>query len=240
MALLFDGTQNVAMGFSRPFAQNVAGCTVMGWGRLESATANRSIVGFFNNASNTRCKINVNTDLTISLRGISLDADATSAFNSTGTISPFIWQHVAGVIFYSNKNGVIYINGVPDTFGIFTNMTAGNTSNTASSVGRFGSGEAGTNNRWLGSLEDIRVYNRALGPDEIATIYSAKGHDGIVSQLVARYPLVDLPVGATAGAGQIADVSDSGFGGIPNGAGLVYSEGLLTKRRRNIAAAVAT
>lgn len=53
----------------------------------------------------------------------------------------------------------------------------------------------GLRSMFTGLISDVREYSRALSANEIATIYAAKGHDGIVSGLVARYPMLYDPPG---------------------------------------------
>ena len=50
-----------------------------------------------------------------------------------------------------------------------------------------------------GKLADARVYGRQLTQNEITTIYSARGQDGIVDGLLGRWPLLDAPIGITPG-----------------------------------------
>ena len=53
---------------------------------------------------------------------------------------------------------------------------------------------------------DFRLYNRALSPAEIRTIYSAKGNDNIVDGLVDWWRMDEKPDGQTAGAGDVIDI----------------------------------
>jgi hypothetical protein len=231
VSLFFDGVSSVNMGPGHPYGQNVGGCTLMAWARLETPTANKSVVGFRGGGSQTRAKLNVDTDLQVSLRAVALDADTSSVFTSGTTIVPFARTHIAGVVKFSSKAGLIYINGQAVAAGVFTNMTAGNSSNTAASLAAFGSGEIGTNNRWLGELEDVRVYNRILTSEEILTIYTGLGKDGNVQDLMGRWPCNDLGDGVAPTI--VGDIGPFGFGGLPvNGGGLVYRGGITVSRKR--------
>lgn len=63
---------------------------------------------------------------------------------------------------------------------------------------------------WVnGQIADIRFYNRQLGQAEITTMYTARGGDGIVDGLLARYPLRG-PIGAVVPVyGTLTSVDDS-------------------------------
>lgn len=69
-----------------------------------------------------------------------------------------------------------------------------------------------------GKLFDVRVYNRALGANEIATIYASRGRDGIVDGLVGRWLLNekhhDQPV---SGANSVKDRGPHANHGSPVG-----------------------
>ncbi len=233
MALSLSGSGSVNIGAGRPWGQNVDACTLMAWGRLDSATANKSIVGFFNGAGATRAKINIGSDFSVSLRATGQDGDTSSAFASIANIvtpsEPFF---VAGVVFFSTKSGFIYFRSASvaaDVNGVFSTMTAGTSSNTPAGVASIGSQEPGVNNRWTGLLEDVRIYNRALGTDELDTIRVGLGKDGIVQSLQGRWPCSDLGDGQSL---VVLSELSHGYGGLPVGTGSVFRTGITTSRRR--------
>lgn len=78
---------------------------------------------------------------------------------STGT-----WTHIAVVQKYvgTNENVTFYVNGSPASGGIMS----GQTGNASSSLSFGGNGSE--------SLDDIRVYNRALSATEIQQLYNAE------------------------------------------------------------------
>jgi len=82
------------------------------------------------------------------------------------------WQHVAVTYLKSTGLTVLYINGVPraqQTLGSFTPRTIGDLY-----IGlRPYDGGAGA--RFAGLMDEVSLYNRALTPAEIQTIYSAGG-----------------------------------------------------------------
>jgi len=61
-----------------------------------------------------------------------------------------------------------------------------------------------------GRATDLRVYNRVLSDAEIATIYQSRGHDNIVSGLVAKYQLTEAPPTVTLQQSpQIASITNT-------------------------------
>ncbi len=219
-----DGLSDIDTGTGRPWMRNVAGGTIMGWVTTRLLSGTQSLWGAFGGTGTTRAKLSVNATGNIGLRANALDADATSAFNSAGAITVNGRFHVCGVFVFSGKFGIVYINGVADTSGTFANMTAGNTSNTNCGLSKMASNETGSTNSWNGELEDVRVYNRALSADEIATIYAAKGKDSILEGLQARWPLNEGPPGVSAA--NIVDLSSNVFGGVVEGSAIFQSSGV--------------
>jgi hypothetical protein len=90
--------------------------------------------------------------------------------NNSGYLLPInTWTHVA--VTYNSTNLRFYINGT-----LFTTVTPGSGAyNTdASQILRLGVNVAGVNNEWFGgSLDEVRIYNRALAPTDIAELYNA-------------------------------------------------------------------
>lgn len=77
------------------------------------------------------------------------------------------WIHVTrvhtGGVLYGYKNGIlagsISVGDTDDTSGTLT-------------IGRGFTGASGTTEFWIGSIDDVRMYNRALSPSEIWSTYS--------------------------------------------------------------------
>jgi hypothetical protein len=126
------------------------------------------------------------------------------------------WTHIAVV---SEGAGgsykAIYLDGV------LANSDSGSSSGPSSSLSTLCIGAINdpTPRYHDGILDDVRIYNRVLSAEEVATIYSAvqtAGHDGIVNGLVARYTLSEgAPGVAASGAGAIKDIGPNGFDGTP-------------------------
>lgn len=230
MAVFFGGVaaNNLDMGPFRDFIRNVAGATMMGWVTYDALGTSRALIGLFGAVGGTRAKISTLTSNVVELRGRSLDTDASSTIATTATLAVNQRYHIAGVFDFSSKSGLIYINGDLSVAGTFANMTAGNTSDTACETGTIGANESGTNNAWLGHMEDVRIYTRVLGDNEIKTIYASRGCDNIHFGIQARWVLDEQGPGVAVST--VPDVSGNGFGINVSGT-LLYSAGTLKTNR---------
>jgi len=124
----------------------------------------------------------------------------------------------------SDNSGSIYINGIFDS--------------TASTLS--GSPPAATLNLGIrpggtvyfdGYLQDVRIYNRVLAADEILTIYSCEGVDGIAQGLIHRWLLNEKPIGTIAsGASSIIDIGTGSLNMTPTNTP-EYSGSILKIRR---------
>lgn len=100
-----------------------------------------------------------------------------------------------------------FIGGTSDVSidgGTWTNLvTNANTNNFTigfTDLQNLGRSPEGTN--YIdGSLADVRIYDRQLTQNEITTMYSALGQDGIVSGLLGRWIMKDEAIGQTPGMG---------------------------------------
>ncbi|MCB2229094.1 hypothetical protein KQH82_00120 [bacterium] len=81
------------------------------------------------------------------------------------------WYFVAVTFDYSTGAMVLYKNGVQVDSATVDAADLSVTDNTLM-VGAFGTG-----NQWTGSIDDARVYNLALSPEQIATLYQSGGAD---------------------------------------------------------------
>ncbi len=93
------------------------------------------------------------------------DGATTAELAHTAVLSNSAWYHVVGV----RKNGTlyIYVNGVQ---GSSTASFTGNVSTTGNLY--LGARGTGATANMAGSLDEVRIYNRALAPAEITTLYN--------------------------------------------------------------------
>lgn len=145
-----------------------------------------------------------------------LDGDTTRTYVGTAAVPLNVWTFVACSVHYGTRFGKTYINGELDSEGVFNNTFGSATSsNTVSKSGAIGGNPYGDAPQFTGSMEDVRCYGRVLGPHEIQTLFAARGADGIVVGLEARYPLREKVSGAVILAANV--------GPLPPGAGPVNS-----------------
>lgn len=191
MALSFNGS-NYWYTQENPSALNVTAYTAMCWarpGRLSSFQAcfsrqvgtgsGESIWLGYNGT-------NVNTFISMTTTSFSITA-------GTGVVGT--WQHLA-VSFNQSLSPMarLYLNGsqVGTGSGVGTLpattrelMVGGNNNVAGLSLA----------DSFQGLVDDIRIYNRVMGEQELSTIIAGRGKDGIVSGLLCRYALNELGPG---------------------------------------------
>lgn len=121
------------------------------------------------------------------------------------TISPVegTWYHFVGT--YNKVTSCIYRDGNLTNSANYTD-TISSTAGTAITIGS--NTTTGTTQFCRAVAADMRIYSRALSANEISTVFACRGHDGIVSGLVGRWPLNEGVDGLTAGSDTFYDVSD--------------------------------
>ena len=87
-----------------------------------------------------------------------------------GAFTAGSWSHVCGTYDATSGQGILYFNGVAVNTNTFTAPTNGPW------VGYIGSSYV-HDSKWLGRIDDVRVYSRAITPAEVSTIYN--GGSGI-------------------------------------------------------------
>ena len=131
-----------------------------------------------------------------------------------GTILRDTWYHAAAVWNSSTKTAKLYIDGTEPSYQV-THPGAGTYNSDASNnkeIGRIP--HAGGMQYFNGTIDDVRIYNRALSADEIQTIMHIKP-TGSEPNLVAYWDF-DEGMGQT-----VADISGHGNNGaLGNSAGI--------------------
>ncbi len=135
--------------------------TLCGWinPRVTSSATEKALMSnarFFFGASNVNSRLNLYSNS-------ALDPPLQSAVDS---IVANAWQHICAVR-NSGTNGPasIYINGVLNA--------SGNSGTPVSGLGALNIGDDGFGDYFFnGLIDDVRVYNRALSPDEVRRLYN--------------------------------------------------------------------
>ena len=84
----------------------------------------------------------------------------------TGTMSYNTWHHVAFT--FDGANLKLYLDGVLNNSIAFTGTISSSADNTT-----FGAKDTSLGYPFNGSLDDVRIYNRVLSADEVASLYNA-------------------------------------------------------------------
>jgi len=121
-------------------------------------------------------------------------------------VAPFSnnWQQITMVI--TNTKQLLYLDGVlvhqtdvadaPFTYSAESLL-----------IGTAMRGAAGQNTEWFGALDDLRIYNRAMSPTEVAALYAAENAPNNWRQ---------THFGNTSNTGSAADGADPDRDGLPN------------------------
>lgn len=235
MAILLNGTtQAVNLGLNINILRNTGACTLMAWVRPAAVQAGAVIsigIGPPPGASGLS-----RANLEMSAAGAFFcgfrAADAEAAAQTITVAGQYVlgqWGHFAVTCNYATGSLAGYKNGllIGSTAVTFTQAT---TSDTNSKNCAIGSGDDTGAPFFAGAIEDVRVYNRLLSPDEIATIAAAFGGDGIVNGLQLRIGLDEAGENtAVASCPSITD--DVRLVGTPVAAPL-YTSGIIRGTRK--------
>jgi hypothetical protein len=95
---------------------------------------------------------------------------------SNTTVATGVWYHVAGVYDAAAQTMDIYVDGMPDNAALLGGPVPATQNEPANVHAQIGNGDpvpprlVGGIATWNGLLSDVRIYDRALSPNEIATI----------------------------------------------------------------------
>jgi hypothetical protein len=106
-------------------------------------------------------------------------SDGTNTATATGvTIVDGAWHHVVGVVDRGAQTIAVYTDGVRSTTANASSVGSVTTTNQLA-IGR---NSFNTNNSWSGFIDDVRLWNRALGQAEInlLRLNSLAGYPGLV------------------------------------------------------------
>lgn len=231
MALELDGVNQSIDCSTKAVLENLAQKTVMAWINTD-VEALQVIISKLNGAG-WRLEINDNvSELRMIFRQTFSGDDGAWRTDNT-TIIRNTWHHVAVTYDRGNvaNDAVLYIDGV--SMAVTETSTPVGTADDNSGVPcHIGKKESGSALYFNGTEDDIRIYDRLVSAAEILSIYTARGVDGIVDSLVARWFPNELAPGATVLS--VVDLSPTGVSsGTPANAP-VYAEGILRSRRRHI------
>ena len=177
MGVLLNGSSWIqsTSSYTRPSTDH----TVMYWLRLDNSSSTRRPFGH-TGAWEARTS------------GTTLTSDyLQSGTLGTVTLTVGQWQHVAFVQDVTNAKRYAYLDGAlvqTINSATFASQQAGNLS--------LGVTAGGSSQGWHGGIDDVRVYDYVSTQEEIQTIYTCKGTDGIFDGLSLWYQLIEGDEGA--------------------------------------------
>src|SRR3989344_5462976 len=167
--LNFDGSNDVVdMGDQATLNFTTGDFSISAWIKADSTQANESrIVSKMgaNCGSATGYMLKLETNITWALQLCLNDGLTADQYSLSQDLRDNAWHHVAAVV----QRGVgtfLYQDGVGTSFGASSkNVTTGANFN-------IGGRSAAANDIFTGSIDEARVYNRALSSDEIKRLYN--------------------------------------------------------------------
>lgn len=148
---------------------------------------------------------------------------------STATFDDGLWHHAVGV-----RDGTtmrLYVDGVEaDTQAIAAGFSV--TPNEALVIGFVRNAADGApTSEFDGDVDDCRIYGGALSADRVLNLYTARGRDGDVNDLRARFQLGEGTVGSVPASGDVKESGPTGIVTTTVGTP-IYTVGELNYKRR--------
>jgi hypothetical protein len=241
MALLFASASSERVALSSAVyasTQNKAALTFSCWTKpAANGAGNETLFSHSQGGGGTGGRfslVRVGTTDEWRVYGRRLDADSGTGVNGgtnsavTGTL-----YHVAGRARFSTGGIDLWVNGVQLNTAADGGWT-GNSSNTASTVATIGCA-TDISGFYNGTIDDVRLYSRALTDDELAMLYWSQGRDSILNGLEQRWLLREASEGTSAsGAGSIFDIGPTLATGTPTNTPTYAAALVPAARRRNV------
>jgi len=192
--LVFDGIDD-AVEIPTSY-WNVNSGTVALWAYAEDLAGTHYLFGHTTGSGSDRIQL------------YTLDQNLNLALGNSGelnieSLDSQTWHHFA--LTWDGTGYVVYVDGTEKASGLYTGLT---TLGEFADIGN--SGDASFDNTFAGHIDDARVYDRALTPDEIINVYlmsgeSVRENKGLAFDVTATYPdgtdltysINHLPDGAT-------------------------------------------
>lgn len=137
--------------------------TICGW--VRSTSAGGYFAWFTKQAGGTRLDLGINVASELYFTTYNATSGLTDQGQFIYTITLNTWYHFALVCTTGSKK--VYVNGIRQTF------QSGDSTFTSSWPGDASPAIVGGDRRWVGSIAQIQVYNRALIADEIAQNFNS-------------------------------------------------------------------
>ena len=172
--------------FADPFALNLVGTshqyvsagngsinlantsfTVMAWAKRSTTAGKQWVIGYGTNSSRKALVLGFRDNDHVTCAFFNDDVDTVAGFNSdgvyaSGTYADTNWHHLACTYDLATRQRVVYVDGIGWQYTPSVAIQANGTFN----IGRVPWGEG----YFSGSIDDVRVYNRALSREEIESL----------------------------------------------------------------------
>ncbi|MBP9751907.1 MAG: LamG domain-containing protein [Candidatus Moranbacteria bacterium] len=204
----FDGTDDHIVTNDINALDGLSFLTVGAWANIDALTQDKTIFSKSNSsADGNRIQMALGgtgygepNDITLSIG----DASNQYAYTTGDIVSTGVWNHYV-MVFDGTQTGnanrlKLYKNGTQQalTFGGGVTIPA---TTSASNAGIFQIGaetnHVTSNRYWDGSIDEIRVYNRPLGADEVAKLYRTTAPDDPDTGLVGYWPFNGSDISGT-------------------------------------------
>lgn len=243
MPLDFNGTDQVGdMGRSIGSFRNISEFSISAWVRSRTTLGDRDVGGLStgnaggvpNGRARASIEMKNNAMLNYAVRANDAEGDpnASGPETATGAFTADEKFFYVGRVNLLIPTGDIFKNAVNITSLFDDELTANVTSNTESDSGSIGGNTDFLDTFWDGTIEDMRLYSRWLTDDEILSMYTLKGNDGIVLNLEQAYRLNEYAPGVLSTfLTSLKDAANQQRNATPLNSP-VYAEGVLYHRRR--------
>ena len=169
-AMNFDGTDDYVDVGSGIDTNNITRMTLSAWVRNNVVAANKGIVGWWNGSNGIFIQSQI-----VGTDGFLFVSSGTS-YGHVDFTTINTWTHVVqvydGTLTGDGNRLRAFINGIQRTIVFDASSVPSSTSSTGNGI----IGNVRTLSRyWNGFIDDVRIYNRALSPNEIRTLANRRG-----------------------------------------------------------------
>lgn len=230
MAVTFNGTSqyiSVANNTAFNFTPSI---TIMAWARTTNTnllTLRQRILSRYLNAATANEQYAL--DLSMGMPRFLIGTTGTvSAVTGPTAAATGVWNHMCGT--YDGTTMRLYVNGV--SVATLARSGAITSSTGIFTIGCDASSSTTRAEYFTGSIEEVRIYNRALSAGEVQTVYTCRGTSVIRNGMIVNYNLDELRNGsALAASAVVYDTGPLKINAVNGVAGTIFSDGMLRRRR---------
>lgn len=227
-ALSFSGTTNyIDFTNTTNYLRNVSSATLAAWVKptvaagLERIAVDVSV----GTSNNTRLSFAVTGTGGVSVVARAGDAETANIVDTVANpLADGGWHHVVVTTDYAGDNITVYVDGVNYPTATSPAFTASATSDTSpNNVAIASDASLGATGRYVGSIDDVRIYGRSLSEKEAVDLYqlgatskigiSQQAEPSLSSGLVAYWPFDGKYIDLSQNTGEVLDASGAGLTG---------------------------